>query len=286
MKYAINVPNFGDYGDPAVLVELARMAEDSGWDGFFVWDHMLGEREPVYPVADPWVALGAIASQTSRIRIGTMVTPVSRRRPWKLAREAVTLDHLSGGRVVLGVGLGYPPEADFEPFGEVADERTRGDMLDEALDVLDGLMSGEPFSYRGEHYNLRDVTFLPKPLQQPRIPVWVAGIWPARRPFRRAARWDGVAPLILNAEGFPTFLAPGDIGDILAYVRQHRAADARRFDVCVGGETEGDGGENDRQTVRAYKDAGVTWFSEGLSAWRGSLDRNRERLRRGPPSSG
>ena len=149
MRFAINVPNFGTYSDPRTAADLAREAEDAGWDGFFVWDHILGAREWQVPIADPWVLLSAVAMRTERIRLGPMVTPIPRRRPWKLARETVTLDHLSRGRLVLGVGLGFPPDAEFEQFGEDGDPRVRAAKLDEGLAVLTGLWSGQPFRLRG-----------------------------------------------------------------------------------------------------------------------------------------
>ncbi len=154
MKHGISIPNFGTFADIYRLTELAREAEDNGWDGFFLWDHLNepqpGSRTPPVPMLDPWVALAAIAAATKRIRIGTMVTPVARRRPWKLARETVSIDHLSGGRLILGVGLGGMPEEEHARFGEDADDRVRARRLDEGLDILAGLWSGEPFSYQGE----------------------------------------------------------------------------------------------------------------------------------------
>ena len=181
MKYAIDVPPFGELADARVLAELAAAAEDRGWDGFFVWDHVV-YRAPVQAVADPWVALAAIACATSRVRIGPMVTPLSRRRVHKLARETVTLDVLSSGRLTLGVGLGSARNGELEPFGEVADPRERARLLDQGLVELVGYWAGE---------------FQPVPVQRPRIPVWVAAEWPHRRPVRRALKWDGLFPTCL-----------------------------------------------------------------------------------------
>ena len=192
MRYGISVPNFGI---PAHLVELGHATEHAGWDGFFLWDHMLVDADDPFPINDPWVVLGAIAQTTERVRLGTLVTPVARRRPWKLARETVTLDHLSGGRAVLGVGLGEPGDAEFGAFGEPTDDRFRAERLDEGLEVLFGLWSGERFSFKGEHLTVDGATFLPRPVQSPRIPVWVAVVWPNRGPLRHAARCDGVAPI-------------------------------------------------------------------------------------------
>jgi alkanesulfonate monooxygenase SsuD/methylene tetrahydromethanopterin reductase-like flavin-dependent oxidoreductase (luciferase family) len=169
MKFAFDTPQFGAFADPRLLAQLAHEAEDAGWDAFFLWDHIqVGWPDPV---ADPWIALAAIAMATSRILIGPIVTPLYRRHPWKLARETVTLDHLSGGRVVLGVGLGDDVFGEIRTFDGPMDPRTRAAMLDEGLAVLLGLWSAEKFSFEGAHYTIRDAQFLPAPLQKPRIPI-------------------------------------------------------------------------------------------------------------------
>ena len=168
MRCGVWVPNFGDYADPAEIRGLARDAEASGWDGLFLWDH--AHREETVPTADPWVLLAAVACATRRLRLGTLVTPVPRRRPWKLAREVTTLDHLSGGRVVLGVGLGSPADAEFARLGEDPDARVRARKLDEGLEVLEGLFGARPFSYRGEHFRFQG------PSQGPRVITIVRAI--------------------------------------------------------------------------------------------------------------
>jgi alkanesulfonate monooxygenase SsuD/methylene tetrahydromethanopterin reductase-like flavin-dependent oxidoreductase (luciferase family) len=175
----IFVAPFDELADPRVIAELATSAEHAGWDGFFVWDHVR-YRAPTQAVADPWVALSAIACATERMRIGPLVTPLSRRRVHKLARETATLDLLSGGRLTLGVGLGSDNNGELEPFGEVVDPRERARLLDDGLTELTGYWDGG---------------FEPTPV--PRIPVWVAGRWPKRRPLERAARWDGFFPIEL-----------------------------------------------------------------------------------------
>src|SRR6266852_4082326 len=200
LKHGIAVPCFGS--DPAGLVELGVATERAGFDGYFLWDHIVfSNTGDGPPIVDPWLVLSVVAARTSRISIGTVVTPVPRRRPWQLARTTTTLDRLSGGRVVLGVGIGSPAYGDFGIFHEPSGDRERAELLDEGLDVLAGLWSGERFSYSGKHLTVDPVRFLPVPVQRPRIPVWVAGVLPATRPIARAARWDGMVPIRFDADG-------------------------------------------------------------------------------------
>lgn len=278
MQYAISTPNFGEFSDPRRMSQLAHEAEEAGWGGFFIWDHMLWTAPENQPVADPWVMLAAMACTTSRIRLGPVITPVPRRRPWKLARETVTLDHLSEGRLVLGVGIGGDWFGDYGAFGEPTDNKTHGEMLDEGLEVLAGLWSGEPFSYSGQHYTIKDAQFLPPPMQEPRIPVWVAGLWPNKKPFRRAARWDGVCPLATN----DLELTPDDFRSIIAYIGEHRDSSAP-FDVVHGGSTPGDDKEANNERVRLYAEAGVTWWVESVGA-EDTAAQVSERIHKGPPS--
>lgn len=255
MRFAVNVPNFGDFADPRRTAELAAVAERAGWDGFFVWDHMY-----VFPgnvVGDPWIQLAAVADATESVTIGTMVTPLPRRRPWVVARQAVSLDQLSNGRFVLGVGIGYPPREEFEMFGEVVDAPTRGDMLDEALDIIVGLWSGEEFSHVGEHFELEPVTFRPTPVQHPRIPIWVAGMWPNKRPFRRAARYEGVFPIsIVTGEMGP--MSGTELGEMHSFMEQHRPVNTP-YETSVyyfgGGSGE----------LAEFRDGSVDWVHVGGS---------------------
>lgn len=270
MRFAINVPNFGSFGDARTMAELAREAEATGWDGFFIWDHVLWTAPENQPVADPWVTLAAMAMATTRITLGPMVTPLPRRRPWQVARAATTLDQLSGGRLVLGVGIGGDWFGDYSGFGESPDQKRHGAMLDEALDVLAGLWSGAPFSYEGQHYTIKDVQFLPQPARP--IPIWVAGVWPGTKPFRRAARWNGVAPI---PRGENATIQPDDVRAMLAYIRQHRADDAP-FDVALSGPPLRP------EQYAAYADAGATWYQDGFTV-EDSLETVREHIRRGPP---
>lgn len=277
MHYGFITPNWGDYGDPRLLAELAHEAEAAGWEGFFIWDHIKWPAQD--PTADPWVALAAMAMRTERIRLGTLVTALPRRRPWKLARETLTLDHLSGGRLILGVGLGYFTNEEFAAFGEETDAKIRAAKLDEGLDVLTGLWSGEPFSYDGTQYQVKNVCFTPPPVQQPRIPIWVAGTWPIKAPFRRAARWDGVFPI---GQDFEKPLTPAEIRDIAAYIKEHRVS-TEPFEIVRGGQTLGRDAAEDAAIVVPYAEAGLTWWLEARLPWLSSLAEVRERIRKGPP---
>jgi alkanesulfonate monooxygenase SsuD/methylene tetrahydromethanopterin reductase-like flavin-dependent oxidoreductase (luciferase family) len=273
MRFGVHVANFGSFGDPAVLAGLAADAEAAGWNGFFLWDHILGDPAWRTPMVDPWISLAAIATATERIRLGALVTAVPRRRPWQLARETTTLDHLSGGRLVVGVGLGNPPEAEFAHFGEDGDLRRRARRLDEGLAIMDGLWSGEPFAFDGEEYHIRETVFLPTPVQRPRPPVWVAVHGTNRGPMRRAARWDGAFPEDPSGRR----LTPDEVAALLADISQQRQASGP-YDVVIAGQT----GELADGELAAYKDAGITWWLEGI--WPDvPLTGVRERIAAGPP---
>jgi alkanesulfonate monooxygenase SsuD/methylene tetrahydromethanopterin reductase-like flavin-dependent oxidoreductase (luciferase family) len=282
VRFAIDIPNFGDYADPHLVAEVAREAEQAGWDGIWVWDHIM--RSPADPHADPWILLAAIALSTTRLRLGPMVLPLARRRPTDVARQAVTLDHLAGGRLVLGVGSGSRTH-EFASFGDPADLRTRAEMLDEGLAVIEGLWSGRPFSYQGRHFHVRDATFLPVPVQRPRIPVWVAATWPVRAPLRRAARWDGVWPLKRDDAGNSVPMTPDDLRGVCAAIRDERSAAGREgpFEVLVAGVTPTQDQAAASETVREFADAGATWWTERINLERGTLGEQRARVRQGPP---
>ncbi|HLY30776.1 MAG TPA: LLM class flavin-dependent oxidoreductase [Ktedonobacterales bacterium] len=279
MRFAINVPNFGAFSDVRALAQLAHEAEEAGWDGFFLWDH-IGSDWPT-PVADPWVALAAMAMTTQRITLAPVVTPLPRRRPWKLAREVVTLDHLSNGRVILGVGIGSDFGREFSAYGEPADDKTHGAMLDEGLDVLLGLWSGETFSYQGAHYTIHDARYTPTPLQEPRIPIWVAGVWPNKRPFQRAARWDGVVPLIRDEQREERPVMPDDVRVMLAYIHEQRTS-AEPFDMVVAGFTGAMEPAAATALLDEYAAAGVTWWQEGFLP-PDPIEAVHERIQAGPP---
>jgi alkanesulfonate monooxygenase SsuD/methylene tetrahydromethanopterin reductase-like flavin-dependent oxidoreductase (luciferase family) len=286
MKYGISVAPFGEYANPLVLAELARKAEHAGWDGFFIWDHIMFD-PTFHPIVDPWVGLTAVALHTTHIRIGTMVTPLARRRPWKVARETVSLDHVSKGRFTLGVGLGDPSQWDYGFFGEETDPKVRAQKLDETLDILTGLWSGEPFHYEGKHYNIKEVHFTPRPVQTPRIPVWVGGWWPNKPPMRRAARWDGAVPI--REGGIPA----EEWRAIRKYIQVHRASEAP-FEYVHNGSSPGENPNEARHVVEPYIEAGVNWWIEGIDPYRFGFSaeekwspemtgKMRERVIQGPP---
>jgi hypothetical protein len=293
MQCGVYVPNFGEYGDPHNLLALALDAEDAGWDGFFIWDHLLLYRHSDIPFVDASIALAAIAAQTKRLRLGPVITPVARRRPWKLAREVVSLDHLSRGRAVLGVGLGAPSDAEFECFGEDPADRMRARKLDEALSVLVGLWRGEVFNHHGEYFHVEEVKFVPRAIQSPRVPIWVAGFWPNKPPMRRAARWDGVFPLKMPpvplvglapgaAPWSALWLQPRELGEAVNYVREHRTT-IGSFDVIASGATPPGEGVKGQEIVSAFREVGATWWLEWLDEQRGTFAEMRKHIRQGPP---
>ncbi len=267
VQFGICLANVGTYSDPRASARVARAAETAGWDGVFVWDHLGFVWGP--PAADPWVVLAAIAATTERIRLGTMVTPVARRRPHVLAQTVATLDRLSGGRVVFGAGLGGSA-SEFEKFGEPADPKIRAAKLDEGLDLLRRLWRGEEVSHRGNHYTVDGVTLAPLPIQQP-VPVWIGG---NRGPsLRRAARWDGwVAD---GADPTGMMLSPDDVRRKVEAINEQRGGDAP-YDVAVLGE-------HDRMEPTAYAAAGGTWWLENVDDRRGNADRMLELVTSGPP---
>lgn len=264
MLHALFVPPFDELADAAVCATLAAEGEEHGWDGFFVWDHTT-YRAPVQAVADPWVVLSAVAAATRQVRIGPMVTPLPRRRPAEVVRQTATLDRLSQGRLVLGVGLGGDGSRELSALGEQTDDRTRGAMLDEHLGVLAAAWTGEPVQHRGEHYVVDDVRFLPTPVQRPGPPVWVALRYGNRAPLRRAARYDGAFPIGVES--------PDQLAEVDAALRAERGDDARPFDLVVGGPPGTD--------PRPFADAGATWWTVSFPVTT-TVDTVRGVLREGP----
>ena len=255
-------------------------AEAAGWEGLFLEDYITYQGDPRAPTSDVWTSLGAIAVRTERMILATSVTPLPRRRPWKVAREAATVDQLSNGRFVLGVGIGDNGESitsdtSLTRFGEQLDRRIRAEMLDEGLTIIDGLWRGEPYQFAGKHYRIEDVTFLPRPIQQPRIPIWVGGGYPLRGPTQRALRWDG--SMLYKAPAYD----PDERGMLPEDVRELRAmAGDRPFAIAVGGNRRGEDWAAEQGHIAAIRDAGADWWVE----WVPPSDRPtmRDAVDRGP----
>ena len=288
MRFSINIPNFGDFADVRNVAAVANAAEQAGWDGLFVWDHVVHDKRLRRNThfADPWMLLPAAALATSRIRLGPLVTPVARRRPEQLARQVATLDAVSGGRVIFATGLGGPIEDEYGSFGEPTDPVVLAERLDEGLDLLERYWSGEPVDHDGKHYRVRDVTLLPATVQRPRPPVWVGGFWPNRPPMRRAARWDGAVPLFATAR-HGEIPALDEVRDLVGYVREQRG-DRRDepFEIVLGGATSGDPAKA-RDVIGPLRDAGATWWDERQLQTGADIDRLEPVLRRieqGPPA--
>jgi alkanesulfonate monooxygenase SsuD/methylene tetrahydromethanopterin reductase-like flavin-dependent oxidoreductase (luciferase family) len=232
-------------------VALARAAEEAGWDGVFTWDGIhLGDEIEVH---DPWVLMAAFAMVTGRVCIGAIIMPLARRRPWRVAREAVTLDHLSNGRLVLPVGLGALDDSGFGRVGEPTDRRTRAERLDETLEILTGLWSGDPFGYQGRHFRFEPMGFRPTPVQRPRIPIWVVGAWPSQRSMGRVLRYDGLLPNVLD-NGSPGGPTPELIAQMRAWIAERRSL--KGFEIVVEGTTPGDDVSAAAEKVRPWREAG------------------------------
>jgi alkanesulfonate monooxygenase SsuD/methylene tetrahydromethanopterin reductase-like flavin-dependent oxidoreductase (luciferase family) len=276
MRYGI----IATAGDPRQLADLAAEAEAAGWDGVFYYDAIaIGEME----LYDPWVVLAAMAMRTERVRLGLIVAAPARRRPWKLAREALTLDHLSGGRLVLPVGLGTVDDAGFGNVGEPVSARVRAELLDETLAILDGLWTGEPFAFEGRHYRFGPMRFRPLPVQRPRIPIWVVGAWPSERSMRRALRWDGIVVQATGPDGKPA-TGPEPLREIVPWIERERPAELRdqEFEIVVDGTTPADDRARAAEIAAAHAEAGATWWIE--SDWSApSVDALRARIAPGPP---
>lgn len=269
MRYGFIVPG----GELDAIIEAGVEAEAAGWDGFFYYDHDAGAQ-----AYDPWVALAAVALRTSRIRLGAVLVPLPWRRPWLVARAAMTLDHLSGGRAVLPVGLGAVEPADWTrgatPLGEPVDRRLRASVMDEALELIAVLWSGEPVRFWGTHYQV-EMPAMRAPVQRPRVPIWVVGAWGSAKSMRRALRYDGWLPANVKDTDWPA---------VRAYLQEHRPTD-RAFDVVWEGRTPGDEPAKAAEAVRPFADAGVTWWMETMWSAPNGPDDVHARIRRGPPQA-
>jgi alkanesulfonate monooxygenase SsuD/methylene tetrahydromethanopterin reductase-like flavin-dependent oxidoreductase (luciferase family) len=275
VRYAVGLPNVGEFGDPRTLVELGLAAEEHGWDAVYVWDHLLFH-DPDWPVANPTVVLSALAARTSRIRLGVLMTALPRRRVQTVARETASLDVLSSGRLLFGAALGSI-DAEYSAFGEDADLRVRAARLDESLDTLTALWSGEPVSRRGGHVVADGVRMLPTPVQRPRIPIWCAGRWPTRAGFRRAARWDGAMPTFKYPKTVPVPVA--DFAEVVDFLGAERGG-LDGFDIAFEGTTTA---ADAADVIEPYAAAGLTWWVEAFGWWRGGVADARTRIAAGPP---
>ncbi len=257
VKSGIYLPPFAELADPRRVATLAAAAEESGWDGFFVWDHMFGP--PGTPIADAWTTLAAIATATSTLRLGAMVTPLARRRPWVLARQISTLDHLSEGRLVVGVGLGGDGWREFSSFGEETRPRQRGELLDESLDVLLALLGGNEVTHRGTHFDIDCPPLLPEPVQKP-VPVWGACVWPHRKPLARAARVQGCFP-IFGSTG-PLAFGPAEVEAVRAELARLGAPRSHAMVVCGATRLVSQAERTD--FIAGMRAAEVTWLLESF----------------------
>jgi hypothetical protein len=265
VKFAVNLAPFNEWSNPRLVAELAREAEAAGWDGFFVWDHMNWNRW-TKEIGDPWVALSAAALSTQKVRLGTLVTPLFRRRPVVLARQLSSLQQLCSGRLILGVGLGAPDPQESAWIGEPAERKLRARITDEALELLGKLWSGEPVDHQGEFFQVRSEGFWPRP--EPAIPIWIAATYPFRSgPIARGCRHQGLIPAHFDRALAAHELAP------LAFPGQ---------DLAAGAYTGKDPAA-DRARVQSYQEVGVTWWVEPLDPWRADTATLRQRLRAGPP---
>jgi alkanesulfonate monooxygenase SsuD/methylene tetrahydromethanopterin reductase-like flavin-dependent oxidoreductase (luciferase family) len=288
VRFSVNLPNFGDFADPRAVATVAVAAEQAGWDALFVWDHVVHNKQTRrgQPFGDPWILLTAAAIATSHIRLGTLLTPVARRRPEQLARQVATLDFLTRGRMIFAAGLGSPIEDEYGSFGDTTDPVVLAQRLDEGLELLARYWSGEPVNHDGRHYQVRDVTLLPATVQRPRPPIWIGGFWPHRAPMRRAARWDGAVPLFVDARH--GHVPPVDqVRDLVAYLNQHRGdAHDGPFELVLGGATPGDPVKAG-DVIAPLAEAGATWWDERQVQASDDVHRLTPVLRRitqGPPA--
>lgn len=275
MKFGLEVPTTGAWADVGVQVQVALEAEAVGWDGFFVGDALLDQEQEA--VLDPWIALTALTLSTSTLKLGVLALPLARHHPWLTALRLANLDQASGGRIICSVGLGYS-ERDFAAFGQASAKAIRARQLDEGLAILAGLWSQAPFSFAGEYYTIDQVTLLPKPVQSPRIPLWVVAGWPHRAPFRRAAQWDGVCVKAIDHQTYE-WMTVEAFREAVSYVHA-RCVPAKPFEVIMSGQSPRDQHEAGEK-VRPFEEAGATWWVEVGYGF--SLEEFRARIRRGPP---
>lgn len=276
MRYAIDVAPLGELADPREIVRLAVAAEAAGWDGLSTWD-ILGTAMDA-AAADPFVVLAAVAAATERLRLITSVIVLPRRRPQLVAQAAGTLDRLSGGRLVLGIGAGADP-GDFVAFGEPFDQARIG-RLDEAAEIIDQLLRGETVFHEGAAFTMTGASVGPRPVQQPRPPIWVGGMKAGA--LRRAAGWDGWIAIAVSEDGSTMELSPASFAAMVERLRRERAS-LGRADEPMEVALFAFSGPADVDLVARYEDAGATWWLESLSPLRGSFEQLLGRVQAGPP---
>jgi hypothetical protein len=278
MRFGFIIPS----GTAQEIVKLAAEAEDAGWDGVFYYDDIYTDSKT--EMSSAWPVMAAIAVTTKKIRFGSLLTAIGRRRPWEVARESVTVDHLSNGRLILPTGLGWVGDGAYTKAGMPSDRRIRAELLDEGLEIIDGLWSGKPFRYSGKHNQLKTMKFIPRPVQRPRIPIWVVGAWPRPKSMRRVLKYDGLIPVIKKANGSHGEITPERIREMKEFVARKRIVkgNAREeFDMIKDGMTPGNQ-QKAKEIVRPYAESGATWWTETM--WGVKRIQNvRERIRAGPP---
>jgi alkanesulfonate monooxygenase SsuD/methylene tetrahydromethanopterin reductase-like flavin-dependent oxidoreductase (luciferase family) len=280
LRFGLFFPLFADLAEPSRVVELAQAAEASGWDGCFLWDHIVAA--PGTAVADPWVTMAAVAQSTSRMRLGMLVTPLARRRPWVLARETATLDRLSRGRLVVGVGLGDDGWREFSSFrGEPSDPAQRGAILDESLELLHRFWSGENVKWEGAHFAVDSGPFLPRPAQSP-LPIWVACRWPLRpQPLARAARHQGCFPLFdQGGWDIPAFPGAAEVSAVRSQLMANGAA--ANIDIASRGAAAALKTPGRAEGLAELEAAGLTWWLESFGPIEPHLRALEEAARNGP----
>jgi alkanesulfonate monooxygenase SsuD/methylene tetrahydromethanopterin reductase-like flavin-dependent oxidoreductase (luciferase family) len=258
MKFGFIIPN----GSSKQIVKLAVEAEKAGWDGVFYYDDIYTDSKTEMSAA--WPIMAAIAVSTKRIKFGSLLTAVGRRHPWEVARESVTVDQLSNGRLILPTGLGWVGDGAYTKAGMESDRKIRAELLDEGLEIIDGLWSGKPFRYNGKHNHLKTMTFIPRPVQKPRIPIWVVGGWGRPKSMARVLKYDGLIPVIKKPDGSHEEITPEKIREMKEFVSENRKAQGNRkreFDIIMDGVTPTSQREA-RKVVEPFAEAGATWWTE------------------------
>ncbi|MHA2357529.1 MAG: LLM class flavin-dependent oxidoreductase [Candidatus Heimdallarchaeaceae archaeon] len=283
MNFGVVLPldaNIHSYG------KIASKAENAGWDGVFVWDAIsVGPKSNPMKINDPWIVLALIAENTEKVRIGTYVTGLPRRRPWKLAREMITLDHLSNGRLTVTLATGAADDAAFSLVNEEPDVKIRARKLDEGIDVLKGLLSGEQFSYQGEYFQINEMILHPPPIQKPCIPMWIVGVWGRKNSFNRTLKCEGIAPISLK-DGKISGITPKELKCMSKFLKEEVKL-TKQFDIIVDGETPGDDTKKASSIITPWQEAGATWWMENayFQPWsNGGLEGLHKRIKLGPPT--